>query len=405
MRLERASGFLGKLRMHSKLLNEIALRDLHRVDYAELHLLINSIYGYDETQTSELTSTLTTGDPEPFLTYDEPFFTLENRIAELFRWLSKNVRLQSHHSLNGIVDEIRSQNEKMVEALEGNLEYSKYQIETSMDTIEYRTAELLRISEENSTHISGVIQRFKEGGIDREKRSFLAQVLLSDHLDPMLKLVEPEGPIEVVFQEVKTTLERIETLHAFPILLRENARRGIQKQRRTRERLQQIHQYSFTNFVPILQSFARSTSTLLSGATAGVRFVSTYGWKSITPLSKLQILKPRRPRNILSDSGFTRYNERQNIQNRDNDFIPGATEEYTPTLELEDIQPLLGDQGIEDVLQAVLDLHPNQSLTECSRVTTDFIISVNKHDKLRFRDAKTYVRKNEKLEVNVVEVL
>ena len=119
------------------------------------------------------------------------------------------------------------------------------------------------------------------------------------------------------------------------------------------------HQYSFTNFVPILQSFVRSTSTLLSGATAGVRFVSTYGWKSITPLSNLQILKPRRPRNILSDSGFIRYNERQNIQNRDNDFNPGATEEYTPTLELEDIQPLLGDQGIDDILQAVLDLHPN----------------------------------------------
>ena len=72
---------------------------------------------------------------------------------------------------------------------------------------------------------------------------------------------------------------------------------------------------------------------------------------------------------------------------------------------MEDVQPVLMGQGIEDLLQAVLDLYPNQSLTECSRVTTDFIISVNKHDKVRFREAKTYVRNNEKLEVNVVEVL
>ena len=387
------------------MLNEISLRELHRVDSAELRLLIRSIYGFDEEQTFELIATLTNKDPEPFLTYDDPFFSLENRIAELFRWLSKNVRLQSHHSLNGIIDEIRSQNEKMIQALEGVLEYSRYQIETSMDTIEYRTSELLRIAEENSTHISGVIQRFKEGGISRDKQSFLAQVLLTDHLDPMLKLVEPEGSIEVVFQEVKNTLEKIESLHAFPAQIREKALRGVQKQRATRERLQQIHQYTFTNFVPILQSFARSASTLLSGATSGVRLVSTYGWQSITPLSNLKILKPRRTRNLLSDTGFKRYTRRQDVQNRDNRFVAGATEDFVPSLELEDVQPLLFDQEIEDILQAVLDFFPNQSLTECSRVATDFIIAVNKRDKLKFRGSKTYVRKNEILEVNVVEVL
>lgn len=405
MRLERASGFLSRLRSHSKILNEIALRDLHRVDSGELSLLISSIYGYDSEQATELSHALTESDPEPFLIYEEPYFILENRIAELFRWLSKNVRLQSHHSLKGMVDEISSQNEKIIQALDGDLEYSGYQIETSMDIIEYRTSDLLRISEENSTHISGVIQQFKEGVIDKEKRAFLAQILLGDHLDPMLKLVEPEGTIENIFQDVKTTFERIETLHAFPKSVRESARRGVQKQRRTRERLQEIHQYSFTNFVPILQSFARSTSTLLSGSTSGVRLVSTYGWKSIPPLSKLRVIKPRRSRNILSDTGFKSYKERQNISNRDNNFTPGSTSEYIAPLELEDVQPLLSDHGIEDILQSIMDLYPNQSLTECSRVATDLIISLNQRDKLKFKGHKTYAREKEELEVNVVEIL
>lgn len=405
MRLDRASTFLSRLRANSKLLNEIALRDLHRVDSEELKLLIGSIYGYDAEQSAELITTLSTDEPEPFLTYEPPFFVLQQQISELFRWLSKNVRLQSHHSLNGIIEEIRSQNEKIIEALEGNLEYSKYQIEASMNTIEYRTSELLRISEDNSAHISGVIQRFKEGGVDKQKRAFLAQILLNDHLGPMLKLVEPEGAIEMVFQDVKASLERIETLHSFPNSVKESAHRGVQKQRMIRERLQKIHQFSFTNFIPILQSYVRSTSTLLSGSTAGVRFVSTYGWKSISPLSHMKLIKPRRPRNILSDSGFTTYKERQTKHDRESHFTPGTSEEYIPSLELEDVQPLLGNERIEDILQAILDLFPHQSLTECSRVTTDLIISVNRRESLKFKEGKTYVRKNEELEVNVVEVL
>jgi hypothetical protein len=405
MRLDGASSFLAKLRAHSKLLNEIALRELHRIESEEFKQLISSIYGYNDEQSLGLIQTLSLDDPEPFLTYESPFFILQSRVAELFRWLSKNIRLQSHHSLNGIIEEIKSQNEKIIEALDGGLEYSKYQIEASMDTIEYRTAELLRISEENSTHISGVIQRFKEGGIDKEKRAFLAQVLLSDHLNPMLKLVEPEGAIEIVFQDVKSSLERVESLHAFPKTVKDNARRGVQKQRATRERLQQIHQYSFTNFVPILQSYVRSTSILLSGATAGVRLVSTYGWKSISPLTKMKLIRSRRPRNILTDSGFTRYDERQAQHARDSDFRPGSTTEYIPTLELENIRPLLAENQVDDILQAVLDLHPQHSLTECSRVTNDMIIAINLREKLMFKEQKKYNRRNEELEVRVVEVL
>jgi hypothetical protein len=405
MRLDRASSFLAKLRAHSKLLNEVALRDLHRIETEELKQLISSIYGYNEEQSLGLIHTLSLDDPESFLTFEPPFFIIQSRVAELFRWLSKNIRLQSHHSLNGIIEEIKSQNEKVIEALDGGLEYSKYQIESSMDIIEYRTAELFRISEENSTHISGVIQRFKEGGIDKEKRAFLAQILLSDHLNPMLKLVEPEGAIEIVFQDVKTSLERVEALHAFPKTVKENARRGVQKQRAIREQLQKIHQYSFTNFVPILQSYVRSTSILLSGATAGVRLVSTYGWKSISPLTEMKLIRSRRPRNILADAWFAGYNARQIQPTRDSDFVPGSITEYIPTLEIENVRPLLENNQVDDILQAVLDLHPQHSLTECSRVANDLIIAISLREKLVFKEQKRYARRNEELEVCVVEVI
>ena len=77
MRLDRASSFLAKLRAHSKLLNEVALRDLHRIETEELKQLISSIYGYNEEQSLGLIHTLSLDDPESFLTFEPPFFIKE----------------------------------------------------------------------------------------------------------------------------------------------------------------------------------------------------------------------------------------------------------------------------------------------------------------------------------------
>ena len=96
MRLDRASSFLAKLRAHSKLLNEVALRDLHRIETEELKQLISSIYGYNEEQSLGLIHTLSLDDPESFLSFGPPIFIIQSRVAELFRWLSKNIIFQSH---------------------------------------------------------------------------------------------------------------------------------------------------------------------------------------------------------------------------------------------------------------------------------------------------------------------
>jgi hypothetical protein len=405
MRLERSSSFLKTLHIHSKLLNEIALKDNHRVKKEEMLQLISSIYGFNQTNSEVLIVQLSETSPESMLTFETPFYTLEKRIAELFRWLSKNVRLQSHHSLSGIVAEIKDATERIVDVLDNNLEHSKFQIQSSIDTIEYRTNELVRISTDNSSHISDILQKFKEGVVERDERAYMAQILLSDYLAPMLELIRPEGSIEVTFVGAKTSLERIQSLYAFPTDIREAALRVIRKQRIAREKLQEIHQLSFTNFVPILQSYIRRTSVLLSGATSGIRAISTYGWKAIPSLKDLKNLRAKRPRNILPDSGFKSYTMRQ-IQNQSvHQFTPGSSNSFIPELEIDEVLELLGTSKIEDLLKTILDNFPDYSLTDCNRVATDILIQIGERDKLLFSELELYSRHNESLEVRKVAVL
>jgi len=405
MRLERSSSFLKTLHTHSKLLNEIALREHHRLEKGDLEQLIISIYGYNEEQCQGLVQYFIDTTPEQMLIFDSPFYILEKRLAELFRWLSKNVRLRSHHSLSGIIAEITDATNNINESMEKNLDHSKFRIQSAIDTIEYRTNELIRISEENSEHISDTIQQFKEGVIESNRRAFLAQIILSEHLNPMLELIRPEGTIEIAFSNAKNGLEKIQSLYALPTDLRQSAERVVQKQRRAREKLQEIHQFSFTNFVPILQSYIRQTSTLLSGATSGIRAINTYGWKSIPPLRQLNLLRGKKSLNLIPDVGFKKYSLRQSTSQEIHMFTPGTPTIFVQDLELEDILPLLERTKIDDLLSEVLNCFPDYSLSDCNRVATDAIVSVEYWAKLSFLEKKTYSRNEEKLEVRRVAIL
>ena len=119
----------------------------------------------------------------------------------------------------------------------------------------------------------------------------------------------------------------------------------------------------------------------------------------------MKLIRSRRPRNILADAWFAGYNARQIQPTRDSDFVPGSITEYIPTLEIENVRPLLENNQVDDILQAVLDLHPQHSLTECSRVANDLIIAISLREKLVFKEQKRYARRNEELEVCVVEVI
>jgi len=403
-RLEKGTSFLRAIHEHSGILSSISAEEGGRVSREKFNALVTTFYDGSEKTNARIYTQLTEMVPEPILLDEPPYLSVQHQVAELFNWLTNRLGIRSHHTIESLLNEIDDSRSKMDSAIDNKSPHYKMILAEGINRIEYRSEDLVKIGSNNLNSVSRALQEFKESDLSSEKRAFLANEILSDYIYPMNELIEPGGRVDSTLQNARVLLNLIQSTNAFSREIRDAAARLLRIQRAVRAKLIEVQRVALRSLIPELELYVYQASPLEKNCATALRLFNTYSAKFLPPVRELNLFKEVRRFNLIPDASIQQYSFRESRVQKQHRIDLSAVTDFAPPLEVEDITQKIVESNPDDVLQAVLTAFPKESLDECNRITTDFIIQRRVHSSLRFFEIKTYAHNGSNLEVTRVGI-
>lgn len=405
----RVKDFLRLLHKYEELLTHISQEPSQTISLDVLRVVLSQYYpGLNEDQISNSIKDLCTSEPFEILESieDEVTFTLTEKVSNLLLWLSNRMYLVNDKFIETIVDEIRETTSKLSGELE-SMKMNIHVIDGHLEKIWRLMKQLRTISESNKRAIGTQTQDLRDQELDYELKVIRAQII-SEYLEPMRELIDENSGIVAAVKETDLVLAKVRATYTIRDNVKEKAARLSTELGRTSRTMREDHINALITIQPFLDIYLKSQGDLVRGCNKAIALLNEFGPSVLRIHNKISLIRPKRPRNIISDANFHSWFRR--VITAD-DALPdrkisgtNVTESYFPIPVKSTVVALRKRGDVEDLLDALLELYPNHSLSECNKAVIDLLIVINDFSRTKFAEMKKYKREEYEVEVRRVEI-